>query len=211
VRGELFPCGDDFGDFPSVDWLDQSVNVIGHDNPSEKPVAQRVEIQEGGLDDSSRNRVTESAASVSGIDPSFEAFAALRVPLGIRKKDDFAVKPLDRLLRDAVGEMIGDVLQGAGRIKVRQVAAAVPSRIAGSAIRRKAAFFFSELFGVHVAVGPKRRRAGQATGAPGKTRVLDPYGDSPNKKPRLKSRGALSYNFVLYHRNDFLSRKSLRK
>jgi hypothetical protein len=45
MRGELFPCGDDFRDAPSVDRLDQRVNVIGHDNPREKPVALRVEIQ----------------------------------------------------------------------------------------------------------------------------------------------------------------------
>src|SRR5690349_15457202 len=100
---ELFPCGHDFRDGPSVDRLDQRVNVIGHDNPREKTVALRVEIQKGALDDSSRNRIAESAASVSGIDPSFEAFAALRVPLRIRKKDDFAVKSLNLLLRDAVG------------------------------------------------------------------------------------------------------------
>lgn len=57
VRGELFPRSDDFADGPTVDRLDQNVNVIGHDNPSEKPVALRVEIQEGGLDDSSRYRI----------------------------------------------------------------------------------------------------------------------------------------------------------
>lgn len=55
ARGELLPCGDDFRDFPAVDRLDQRVNVIGHDNPREKTVALRVEIQEGSLDDSSRN------------------------------------------------------------------------------------------------------------------------------------------------------------
>ena len=129
-RGELFPCGHDFSDDPAVHRLDQRVNMIGHDNPCQKTVAPRVEIEEGGLDDSSRNRITESAASVSGVDPSFQALAALRVGLRIRKKDNFAVKPLDRLPRDAVGEVIGDVLQDAGRIKMRQVAATVPPRIA---------------------------------------------------------------------------------
>ena len=100
---------------------------------------------------------------MSGIDPSIEAFAALNVPLRVRKKDDFALKPLDRLLRNAVGEMIGDVLQDPGRIKVRQVAATVPSWIAGSA--------------VHLNGGVSR--AGQATGAPRKAGSSGLYGGSP--------------------------------
>jgi hypothetical protein len=76
--------------------------VVGHDHPSEKPVTLPVKIQVGSLDDSSGNRITEGAASVAGIDPSFDAFASLSVPLGIRKKDDFAVKALDGVLRNAV-------------------------------------------------------------------------------------------------------------
>ena len=190
-RCELFPCGHDLRDGPAVDRLDQRVNVIGHDNPREKPVALRVEIQERGLDDCGRYRITESAASVSGIDPSFEAFAALSIALRIRKKDDFAMKPLDRLLRDAVGEVIGDVLQDAGRIKMRQVAAAVPP-------------------GIAIRLNGEVRRADQAIGAPGRSGSSG-YGHPLNKKPRLKSRGALSYSYILYHEKDFLSRKSLRK
>jgi hypothetical protein len=146
ARGEFLPRGNDFADGPSMDRLDQDVNVVWHDHPSEKPVTLRVEIQEGRLDDSSGNRITESAASVAGIDPGFEAFSSLSVPLGIGKKDDFAVKPLDGVLRNAVGEMIGDVLKGAGRMKVRQVAAAVPSGIAhfrrfpGTAVHQNGCF-----------------------------------------------------------------------
>jgi hypothetical protein len=174
------------------------VNVVRHDHPSEKPVTLRVEIQEGGLDDSSGNRITEGAASVAGIDPSFEPFSSLSVPLGIRKKDDFAVKALDGVLRNAVGEMIGDVLKGAGRIKVRQVAAAVPSRIAhfrrtrfpGSAVHQNGfvylpgsavhqnGFVYLPGSAIHQNGGasraaqamgtPRRRRAGRATGVPGR-------------------------------------------
>ena len=172
-RGELFPCGDDFSDGPAVHRLDQRVNMIGHYDPCQKTVASRVEIQERGLDDCGRYRITESAASVSGIDPSFEAFAALSIALRIRKKDDFAMKPLDRLLRDAVGEVIGDVLQDAGRIKMRQVAAAVPP-------------------GIAIRLNGEVRRADQAIGAPGRSGSSG-YGHPLNKKPRLKSRGALSY------------------
>src|SRR5215472_10336611 len=134
--GEFLPRGDDFADGPPMDRLDQDVNVVWHDNPSEKPVTLRVEIQKRGLDDSSGYRITEGAASVAGIDPSFEAFAALSVQLGIRKKDDLAVKALDGVLRNAVGEMIGNVLKGPGRIKVWQVASAVPSGIAHLRRRR---------------------------------------------------------------------------
>jgi hypothetical protein len=162
------------------------VNVVWHDHPSEKPVTLPVKIQEGSLDDSSSNTITEDAASVAGIDPSFEAFAALSVPLGIRKKDDLAVKALDGVLRNAVGEMIGDVLSGAGGIKVRQVAATVPSGIAhfrltrfsGIAVRQNGCF--SQVGGIAIRQNggasranralsaPSRRRAGQATGAPGR-------------------------------------------
>lgn len=111
---------------------------------------------------------------MSRIDPSIETFAAVRVPLGIGKKDDFALKPLGRFLRNAIGEVIGDVLQCAGRIKVRQVAAAVPTGIAGIAIRLNG--------GVS--------RADQAIGVPGKSGFSDLYGRPPkNKKPRLRQSG----------------------
>src|SRR5690348_2124180 len=190
-RGELFPCGDDFSDGPAVHRLDQRVNMIGHYDPCQKTVASRVEIQERGLDDCGRYRITESAASVSGIDPSFEAFAALRIALRIRKKNDFTLKPPDRLLRDAVGEVIGDVLQDAGRIKMRQVAAAVPP-------------------GIAIRLNGEVRRADQAIGAPGRSGSSG-YGHPLNKKPRLRSRGALSYSCIHYHEKEFWSRKRLRK
>lgn len=133
---------------------------------------------------------------MSGIDPSIEAFAALRVALGIRKKDDFAVKPPDRLSRNAVGEMIGDLLHGAGRIKVRQVAAAVPSGIAPwIAIRLNGAFFF----GVPGAVGvPKRRRAGQATGAPGRSGSSGLDGGSQKQKARTQESGRTFLHWLFY-------------
>ena len=44
ARGKFLPRGDDLAHRPSIHGLNQDVNVIWHDHPSEKPVTQRVEI-----------------------------------------------------------------------------------------------------------------------------------------------------------------------
>lgn len=130
--GELFPGSHDFGDGPSVHWLEEDVDVIGHYDPGEQAVTLGIENQQGALHHVGYGRVAQDAGAVAGVDPGVDALAAFGAALFGGEGFQFGVQTLKDRLREAVGEMKGDMLGHVGTLKVGEVAAAMPR---GSGIR----------------------------------------------------------------------------
>lgn len=62
------------------------MNVIGHDDPGKQAVPLRVECEQGTLRHAGDCWIAEKTRAVPRINPGFQAFASLRVALGIGEK-----------------------------------------------------------------------------------------------------------------------------
>ena len=124
--------------------------MIRHDDKSKESIAFLVKTQPGFDDDSGRFRAEQNARAESRITKPFETPAAFDGLFFGRKGFQLEFEPFQRLFGKRIRQAISDVLDGAGRIEVREVASRPPPILNRPSI-----------FGVFLAaLGPPRPSAG---------------------------------------------------
>ena len=99
------------------------MDVVRHHNPRRQPISHAVEEQKRVLNQAGSLRLTQQAASMSAVDPCFDALTPFGVPAFRWDGTKLLFQTLQHTGRKAVGQVERDVLDLMVRVKVRQVAA----------------------------------------------------------------------------------------
>ena len=102
------------------------MHMVRHDDPSQKPVAFRIEVKQGVLDHGCNLWLFQYAAAMTGVNPLFDTVPTLKIPLRCGHKTQRDLDIFKYRFRQTVRQMNRYMLGGIFPVEVRKVPAAVP-------------------------------------------------------------------------------------